>query len=274
MRIGHHGEHRMAPHACPAALTRWCESQTQSIEVWDSKGYCVMVNAAWRALWRMPAKVLIGSGYNILTDQQLHAKPVWLALRLGFAGHTSVYADTPLSHYDPRREDGRPGRTRLTEGCVVPVWTGNDQTDERGPAFTIIMLNDVTDAAKRRLKMQRAAESLQSMFLKEVHSAAITTPWARLLRAPQPQEDTLTCVEAQAVFLLSLGCTVKDIAGALQKSEKTVYVQLQSSCRKLGLISIAELTVYSCRWQHVLGAAGIRGSVEASYSILRNTHKL
>lgn len=119
---------------CPPSVAEWAEKQDVSVEVWSRDGRCVFVNNAWRQLWKMPDQVLVGSDYSILADDGLHAKPVWQVLQYGFRGPDSVATETPPSFYDPEMEDGRPGRSRWTEGFVAPLWTGSDAADEAGPA--------------------------------------------------------------------------------------------------------------------------------------------
>ena len=249
----------------------WAMRQGVSIEAWDAQGRALFVNAAWRNLWQMPDAVMVGTKYSILRDGRLHAKPVWEFLRKGFGDKVAV--QTPPSYYDPREEDGRPGRPRWTEGRILPLWSGEDRFDEaNGPIAFVILLHDVTNLVNSRKRLVRVSEELQDglrhcarMKKREllawargaangpkVHPradepATPKTPHELVSGAPAP-EVALTVAERCVVSLLAEGYSPKEIAAILGKSEKTVYTQCKVASEKLGLQSLAQLTVYACRW--------------------------
>jgi DNA-binding CsgD family transcriptional regulator len=252
-----------------AAIGLWARRQPVSIEAWDTGGRALFVNPAWRNLWQMPDNVLVGSGYSILRDAQLHAKPVWEFLGKGFSDQVTV--ETPPSYYDPREEDGRPGRPRWTEGRIVPLWSGEDAFDEaNGPVAFIILLHDVTQVVRTREKLAQVSEELQdglracarmkkrellawargeTRMLEKLDCALRSeqTPAERIASAPPP-DAVLTPAEQRVVALLAEGYGPKEVGAVLGKSEKTIYTQCKFASDKLGLQSLSQLTVYACRW--------------------------
>ena len=249
----------------------WAQRQAVSIEAWDAEGRALFVNPAWRNLWQMPDTVLVGAKYSILRDGRLQAKPVWDSLRKGFGEKVAV--ETPPSYYDPREEDGRPGRPRWTEGRILPLWSGEDRFDEaNGPIAFVILLHDVTNLVNSRKRLVRVSEDLQDglrrcALMKKRELLAWARGTARVAkaerRAPDPHaprtphelvsgapapDVALTVAERCVVSLLAEGYTPKEIAALLGKSEKTVYTQCKIASDKLGLHSLSQLTVYACRW--------------------------
>lgn len=63
-----------------------------------------------------------------------------------------------------------------------------------------------------------------------------------------PQESVLTDRELEVLKLIGTGRTLGEIAGILNRSEKTVDTHRQNIKRKLGLNSIASLTAHASRW--------------------------
>jgi hypothetical protein len=248
---------------CPVSLSEWSNRQEASVEIWDSHGYCVFVNEGWRKLWQMPDHVLVGSRYKITADVEgIQSKPVWQVLRLAFSGADSIATETPPSFYDPHDEDGRDGRPRWSEGFIVPLWTGADEVDSEGPAYTAILLNDVTEFAFARQRLRASAAQIQNAFSNNLKDArkrlaaqkkrqrmtASLPPEMAVRCAPAPDAAKISTEQARLLALLAKGYTIKEASSVLVKSEKTLYVQLNQAAVKLGLHSIAQLTIYACRW--------------------------
>lgn len=246
-----------------SALKGWAERQPFSVEAWDAKGHALFVNRSWRSLWQMPESVLVGSGYCILRDQQLRAKPVWQVLETGF--HRLESLETPPSYYDPAEEDGRPGRARWTEGHIAPIWTGIDSQDEAlGPLAYVILLHDVTHTMLSRQRLAQSVKDLQDAMRREAQGdAAALARWAKsasvgsqasaqspteLVRTAPPPEQALSRAEQEVLRLLAQGFGPKEISGVLNKSQKTIYTQLATASQKLNLSGLPQLTVYACHW--------------------------
>ena len=253
------------------AARMWAQRQPVSVEAWDAEGRALFVNAAWRNLWQMPDQVLVGASYSILDDPQLQEKPVWDFLEKGF--RDVVMVETPPSFYDPREEDGRPGRPRWTEGRVLPLWSGEDDFDElNGPIAFVILLQDVTRCINGRRQLMSVSTDLQDglrncarmkksalrEWARGAANAAPATisregntyhmrPMELVLSAPPP-DVVLTAIEQGVLSLLAEGYAPKEIAAVQNKSEKTIYTQCKTASEKLGIRSLAQLTVYACRW--------------------------
>ena len=191
----------------------------------------------------MPDQVLVGASYNILDDPQLQEKPVWDFLEKGF--RDVVMVETPPSFYDPREEDGRPGRPRWTEGRVLPLWSGEDDFDEaNGPIAFVILLQDVTRCINGRRQLvsvstdlqdglRRCARMKKSALREWARGAAnnepatlireggnnLMTPLEYVLSAPPP-DVALTVIEQGVLSLLAEGYAPKEIAAVQNKSEK------------------------------------------------------
>jgi DNA-binding NarL/FixJ family response regulator len=84
---------------------------------------------------------------------------------------------------------------------------------------------------------------------KQRHRVTASLPPELAVRcAPSPDAAKISREQGRLLALLAKGYTIKEASSVLSKSEKTLYVQLGQTALKLGLHSIAQITIYACRW--------------------------
>lgn len=136
------------------------EQSPFSIQILAPDGRTLMVNRAWKNLWKIPEESIqnyILNGYNMLEDKHLEANGVLEFIRKGFNGEVS---QIPLIQYDPKAI-GVEGSIRAVEGIIYPLKDESDAVQE-----LVLIHLDVTDA-----KRIEAANT----FLSKVSSILLST---------------------------------------------------------------------------------------------------
>lgn len=104
------------------------------------------------------------------------------------------------------------------------------------------------DCAYRELvNAIRAVMANQIYFSPQITSILVEDYQARMARPEAIDPSPLTARERESLQLLAEGKTTKEIASALNVSDKTIETYRQQMMKKLNLHSIAQLTKYAIR---------------------------
>jgi PAS domain S-box-containing protein len=129
-----------------------------SVQLLSVDGRTLMVNRAWKDLWRAhdgdPLLEWVMSEYNMLADPQLEAKGVTPHLRQAFAGEP---VRLPPIRYDPA-ELGKPGLARWVEATARPIKSPD------GAVLEVMLIHeDVTERLLAERKLRASEEQFRTI---------------------------------------------------------------------------------------------------------------
>lgn len=133
------------------------EQSPQSFQLVDRSGKTLLVNKAWKELWKVDdefVNAFIYKSHNIFEDPQVKQSGVLVAIEKAFKGD---HSETPAIYYDPAVANN-PGRPRWASALIFPV------RNERNEVSQIVLMHrDITEA-KRSEDESRLLTSISRVF--------------------------------------------------------------------------------------------------------------
>ncbi|MBF5044624.1 PAS domain-containing sensor histidine kinase [Aggregicoccus sp. 17bor-14] len=140
-------------------LSTLFERAPMSMQLIDRDGRTLQVNAAWKALWKIPDAIVEGfilRSYNILKDPQLEEKGIAPYFVRALQGEN---CHIPAALYDAT-EQGMEGRARWVEGFLYPV------KDDAGRVEQLVLMHqDITERKEAEALILRKSAEFEAVFL-------------------------------------------------------------------------------------------------------------
>jgi PAS domain S-box-containing protein len=160
------------------------ENAPLSIQLLDVSGRTLQVNAAWRALWRIPPDVVenfILRDYNILKDPQLEKHGLLPYFQRALRGENSRI---PAIRYDAA-EPQLAGRARWVEGNLYPV------KDAAGEVRQLVLIHeDVTERREAQELILRKSAEFEAVYQHLPEPVIMTSP-ERIIVLVNPAANAL-----------------------------------------------------------------------------------
>ena len=146
------------------------ENAPLSIQLLDVSGRTLQVNAAWRALWRIPPDVVenfILRDYNVLKDPQIEKHGLLPYFQRALRGENSRI---PAIRYDAA-EPQLAGRARWVEGNLHPV------KDAAGEVRQLVLIHeDVTERREAQELILRKSAEFEAVYQHLPEPVIMTSP--------------------------------------------------------------------------------------------------
>lgn len=185
------------------------QDSPQAVEVWSRDGRLLEVNAAWEKLIGLRGDDL--ARFNLFEDEQLRAADLVGLFERSFLGERVVF---PAVLFDPRA--WRAGTApRWLRTLPLPV------RDARGRVQELIVVHELASDAER-LAGARRLDALGLELPRALDPRAVA------------ERGPLSPREAEVLRLVAQGLSNKQIASALDVSERTAKFHVTSILNKLG----------------------------------------